>query len=218
MDLDILWKAIVPLTFLAIWALTALFNRDAKPLPSRTQSSNNPYGPRPTPATPSPRPAPVDRTPPIRWAPSTTSSTTTPRAGGNDDDIVILESSRTVRPNPTKGVSPTRRAKPKTPQTSRTAENPAVSTRAGLAGVSQSVNQHITKTLTLQPLSESSIATPVQSVTAAIASRSIDVGDVKRGLAGVAAAFSDPKRLREAIIVNEILKPPIALRGRSRRT
>ena len=35
MKLEILLQFIVPLTFLAIWALTSLLNRDAQPLPPR---------------------------------------------------------------------------------------------------------------------------------------------------------------------------------------
>jgi hypothetical protein len=214
MDLDILWKAIVPLTFLAIWALTALFNRDTKALPPRTQSSNNPYGLRPTPPPAPPRSATIERSPTIRWA-APGGGVSSAQKGGLDDDIVILDSPRTGRSGASKGVSPTRRSKPRPVQASK--PNQSATARGGLAGVSQSVNQSIATTLTLQPLSETSIATPVQSVTAATAATSIDVGDVKSGLAGVANAFSDPKRLREAIIVSVILQPPVSLRGRSRR-
>ena len=35
MRLEFLLQFIVPLTFLAIWALTSLLNRDAQPLPPR---------------------------------------------------------------------------------------------------------------------------------------------------------------------------------------
>jgi hypothetical protein len=42
MKLEILYQFIVPLTFLAIWALTSLLNRDAQPLPPR--ASRGPGG------------------------------------------------------------------------------------------------------------------------------------------------------------------------------
>lgn len=44
---DLLIQFIVPLTFLAIWALTSILNRDGQPLPQRPQ---RPGGPRPDPA------------------------------------------------------------------------------------------------------------------------------------------------------------------------
>jgi len=42
-----LFQFIVPLTFLAIWALTSLLNRDAQPLPPRPMRPPAPPGPRP---------------------------------------------------------------------------------------------------------------------------------------------------------------------------
>ena len=47
MKLDILLQFIVPLSFLAIWALTSLLNRDAQPLPPRPMRGPGPGGPRP---------------------------------------------------------------------------------------------------------------------------------------------------------------------------
>lgn len=44
---ELLIQFIVPLTFLAIWALTSILNRDGQPLPQRPQ---RPLGPRPDPA------------------------------------------------------------------------------------------------------------------------------------------------------------------------
>ena len=98
MRLEFLLQFIVPLTFLAIWALTSLLNRDAQPLPPRPGAGRMP-GPGPgsgsgpnrggagggfTPSargelarTGSPmsqgRPSPpgVDRTAPARWSSAT---------------------------------------------------------------------------------------------------------------------------------------------------
>lgn len=47
MKLEILFQFIVPLMFLAIWALTSLLNRDAQPLPPRPGRPNEPGGFRP---------------------------------------------------------------------------------------------------------------------------------------------------------------------------
>ena len=47
MRFEILIQFIVPLMFLAIWALTSLLNRDAQPLPPRPTRPPGPGGPRP---------------------------------------------------------------------------------------------------------------------------------------------------------------------------
>ncbi|MBV8609400.1 MAG: hypothetical protein JO034_18335, partial [Singulisphaera sp.] len=47
MRIDNLFQFIVPLTFLTIWALTSLFNREAQPLPPRSNRPPGPPGPRP---------------------------------------------------------------------------------------------------------------------------------------------------------------------------
>ncbi len=60
MRLDILIQFIVPLTFLAIWALTSILNRDAQPLPPRPGRPVGPGGQRPPARLPGqfdPRPA-----------------------------------------------------------------------------------------------------------------------------------------------------------------
>jgi len=47
MRFEILIQFIVPLMFLAIWALTSLLNRDAQPLPPRPGRPPGAGGPRP---------------------------------------------------------------------------------------------------------------------------------------------------------------------------
>src|SRR5262249_37789374 len=69
MRLEILIQFIVPLTFLAIWALTSILNRDAQPLPPRPGRPVGPGGQRPPnrlpgqldprPAQPLPEPLPA---------------------------------------------------------------------------------------------------------------------------------------------------------------
>src|SRR5690348_13520704 len=91
MRLEFLLQFIVPLTFLAIWALTSLLNRDAQPLPPRPGSGRGPgagpargtagggfspsmrgdlTGPArsSSPARPASSPM-ADRTVPARWSP-----------------------------------------------------------------------------------------------------------------------------------------------------
>ena len=47
MRFEVLIQFIVPLTFLAIWALTSILNRDAQPLPPRPGRPPGPGGMRP---------------------------------------------------------------------------------------------------------------------------------------------------------------------------
>ena len=125
MRLEILLQFIVPLTFLAIWALTSLLNREAQPLPPRPGRGPVPGGSRPGMSTPmagrgdlsvqsryaaGARPtAPVaERPAQARW--SGTSAQGRPggtgRAGGSDEGIVILESENRGSPLSTSSFSP----------------------------------------------------------------------------------------------------------------
>lgn len=260
MQIEVLLKAIVPLSLLAIWALTALFNREGKPLPNRVGGpSANPYGPNPgsavgsgvtsrplrpapPPGRPSPAPRPatlpnsvapssVNRPPTLRWGPpgSGVSGGGTSRTVGNDDDIVIIETSpgrpgsSSDCPSPGvgtysgqgRGVGPARRSKPKAvagpPRPTRSSEETSTPDR-GLSGVSQSVNQQLSaSSMTVQPLSVQSIASSV--VVVGDASGRLDHGPSPAR--SVIAALHDPIRVKEAILINEILSPPVSMRKRS---
>jgi len=111
MRLEFLLQFIVPLTFLAIWALTSLLNRDAQPLPPRPGAGRGPgsgparggvgggfapstRGDLTRSASPA-RPAPMvaDRTAPARWSSATAQGrpASIPMRSV-DDGIVIIES------------------------------------------------------------------------------------------------------------------------------
>jgi hypothetical protein len=136
MKLEILLQFIVPLTFLAIWALTSLLNREAQPLPPRPARSPAPGGARPAmsapvagrgdPSGPSryasgARPAaPVaDRPGQPRWSgtPAQGRSAGATRAGGSDDGIVILESETRPQQPSTSAFSPSSAASSRTART-----------------------------------------------------------------------------------------------------
>jgi len=213
---DALIRLIVPLSFMAIWALTSLFNRESRVKP----------GTRPTPLRPNPGPmtGPRSGEPTLRWntpmAPnrSTNPPGRTPIRVGGDDGIVILSSEnmrneretggRTVlglggkRPTKGKPVVPPRKAEPSPP-------------RSKLAGVSQNVNQHLTNTnLELTPL----MAMPPGSAMPSLGLSSLPtatpdmIGAIPR--TATAIALNDPKKLREALLLNEILSPPVSMRNR----
>jgi hypothetical protein len=215
MDLDIL-KFMVPLAFLAIWALTALFTREAKPLPGRIQAPPNPYAPRPASAPNLTRTTPVERSQPtIRWSPQGTPAPV-PRAGGNDDDIVILESTRQVRPgtNQGRGVAPARRSRSKPAPPAKPA--PVAPPKLAGTGVSQSVNQQLSSSMPIAPLTVQHSPTIVQSVASSV-QRDEGSDIALHRLGAIRAMLYDPARLREAILINEMLQPPVALRKRARR-
>lgn len=110
MRLEFLLQFIVPLTFLAIWALTSLLNRDAQPLPPRPGAGRVPgparggagggfspsaRGDLTRPVSPARPTSPVvDRTAPARWSSATVQGG---RPGSVptravDEGIVIIES------------------------------------------------------------------------------------------------------------------------------
>jgi hypothetical protein len=136
MRLEILLQFIVPLTFLAIWALTSLLNREAQPLPPRPGRGPVPGGPRPgmgapmagrgDPAGPSryatgARPATpvVERPTQARWTgtPAQGRPGGAVRAGGSDEGIVILESENRASQPSTSSFSPSASAGARTART-----------------------------------------------------------------------------------------------------
>ena len=112
MRFEILIQFIVPLTFLAIWALTSLLNRDAQPLPPRPGRPPGPGGVRPqnrAPGQAAPRPPGPGAPPPQPEAaapraerpegrldfgalqPPRERTPQRPSTGGMDDAIVYIE-------------------------------------------------------------------------------------------------------------------------------
>ncbi len=207
---DQLIRLIVPLSFMAIWAITSLFNRESKPMP-------RPGG------TPMPGPRPGEPT--MRWGPPNgdlnAAASRRGSANGADDDILVIRPSPTLRPGQPRGsqggaggLAPRRGSKAK-PASVPPKRAESVSTRPKLAGVTQNVNQQLTRSmLDLSPLTTaapSATSTTVGLSTAATApakSTYIAPSTV------LAISLRDPSRLREAFLVNELLQPPLALRAR----
>jgi hypothetical protein len=205
---DQLIRAIVPLTFLAIWALTSLFNRETKTFPPRPPGAPpQPLGPRPG-------------EPTMRWSPPPPTLNPTPRRVPiGDNDIVILQPDPSragrpgqARPSPQAG-GPRRgalRGKPAAPP-ARVPE-PAAS-RQRLGGVNQNVNQQLANPVGMTPLT--SIAPMSTSTGSSLASAPSSPSRTTTPVPTISTLIplmNDPIRLREAFLVNELLKPPLALR------
>ncbi len=214
-------RAIVPLSFMAIWALTSLFNRDTKPKPT-LRPMNRPDGSRVGMTT-----QPTEPT--LRFGSGSGGSATSnavrrPVPRQSDDDGIVILSSETNRleRDREKRLIPTTttakrasRGKPLVPQ--RKAD-PAPTRAPRLAGVSQNVNQHLTTTnLELTPLASmppvaSLGLSGVGSAAAVVVQSGIQTGGGVRPSVGF--GLNDPKRLREAFVLNEILQPPVSMRAR----
>ena len=203
---QLILRAILPISFVAIWALTALFNRESKGFPAR-----------PPGAPPSPGPRPGDPT--MRWGPPSAQSPGLRRVPIGDDDILIIQNdpSRPARPSPAR---PGQVGGARRPLKTRTASPPPPRKveptvgRAKLGGVSQIVNQQLARPVEL---------TPLTTIAPMVTSTNSDLSNAPSAPSKTSAVvttstliplMNDPLRLREAFIVNELFQPPLALRGR----
>ena len=212
-------RAIVPLSFMAIWALTSLFNRESKSKP-QLRPTFRPDGSR---VGMPPRPG----EPPLRFAStggggSNSTAPRSPPVRPNDDEGIVILSSETNRLEREKekrfgtggGSKKASRGKPIVPQ--RKPEPSPSRTRTKLAGVSQNVNQHLASTnLELTPL-PSMPTSPTLGLTGSLSPAAVAVGGAVEGgpRSAIGLRLADPARLREAFVLNEILQPPVSMRTR----
>ena len=232
---DNIFQFIVPLTFLAIWALTSLFNREAQPLPGRTGRPQPPGGPGKGMGTggtsTTSRTEGTNRDPSLRWSSTTAGERSTARRAADrpDDAILIIEETRRGSGPSSSSPSIRSNAAPGSKRTNRTRSAPAGSPkRAELGGTLRALSgslsssvpmpQHMSRTLEMDPLAmphSPLMASTPSNLSRTIAEatkmpdRPIPVTDDFRLL------LNSPAKLREAIIVNEILQPPLSMRRRS---
>jgi hypothetical protein len=227
-----LFQFIVPLAFLAIWALTSLFNREAQPLPPRAGGRPlDPNGPRPQPAPGAPRPGErrpdfPAREPADRWsAPSGQDRPASYRPQGREDGIVILEA-QTRRPAPgapgrpgTVKRAPRSKANPPAP-----AKRPEASTpRALSASMGQPIAPLVNRPVELKPLAGSQPASPLTSAETQTLTRPTAVASQAGAPGGVSAGdlrqwLASPAKVRDGVVLGEVLRRPPGLRGRGRRS
>jgi hypothetical protein len=203
-------RAIVPISFAAIWVLTSLFNRESKGFPARTNPPNPALGPKPG-------------DPTMRWStPPPPKPPGTRRVPIGDDDILIIQNDpsrpgRPPQPRPFQSTGPRRSSKVRatTPAPAKI-ESPAA--RPRLAGVNQNVNQQLANPVALTPLT--TIA-PMATATGSDLANAPSAPSKTSAVVSVSTLIPlmmNPIRLRETFIVNELLQPPLALRrGRNHR-
>ncbi len=230
MRLDSLFPFIVPLTFLAIWALTSLLNRDAQPLPPRPGRSGPPRPPRPMsgPAAARAQPArewggPQSR-PLERQRPAPLSGLS--RGASGDEGIVILGPSNESRrggrgdlapppPRPPRAAKAQRGGKGRGAAGSRS-QTPEQSTpRALSAMVNESMAETRNRPLEITPLASplTPLMVPLSGASSALAAEKAVDRPVGVPVEHIRLALSAPDRLRELALLSEILKPPLSLRS-----
>ena len=254
MRLEILIQFIVPLTFLAIWALTSLLNRDAQPLPPRPGRPGGgpggapplargpgqaearppaaPLQPRPSAASPAPPPSQAASAWPGPGAPPSSRDRLRPRQTQNlDEAIVYIENG----PGP-RGGTRTGASSPSSSRASRTA--PARRSFRGRAAASpppapqgrsepetpRALSDMMSQSRALQkakPLELTPLSAPIVGLTRTLSDYTAEpdvnrrhAGDSRPTLNGVEVRnlLATPGRIREVILLNEILQPPLALR------
>ena len=204
--MDDLLKILVPVGFFIFWVVTKLSERNVKPL--ELKGSPPPYKPV-APQRPQPQPQAVQatRAPMLRWSNQVGGE---PSNLTRDEEIIILGSeTRPVRP----GSVPTVRRQPNRGRSGNAPANrpvpvapkPAKSKR--LVEVSLGVSQSLNENLSRRHLTDSTPTTRISSFAAPVKSEAATA----RGVA-IRMLLKDPERVREAIIINEILQPPVSLR------
>jgi hypothetical protein len=222
MELEILLKMVVPLVLLAIWALTSLLNREARPMPPRMGQG---LGPRPGGLPPSPRPleravVTPAREPSPRWQPTPGAMSPAARRppGRPDEEILIIRSETT----PSRQASPSPQARPggslRKASRGRAAGSPArrieptpvkpLATAPGL-GLITPVN----RPLEVAPLTVSQPALTAEEAASSTGATSANPKVVAdRRSIDLRRALGSRDRVREAFVLNELLQPPLALR------
>ena len=233
MRIEQLYQFIVPLMFLAIWALTSLFSREAQQIPPRSARPPGPNGPRPgtdsgraqdwrnealsrqVPQQPPPGPSPASPRPATR------------SALRPEDGIVILESETSQRrsqaSSATRQQGVTRRPAAKArkpPLPARQVESTSHNTLGGsLASTMISTvepSQGLTK-LTLGPVSGPLHGTThdLMTVSAAAVSRPVDRSSASAQ--ELRELLKSPEKVLQMMLLKELLGPPVSLRGKSLR-
>lgn len=202
---ELIFKLFIPLIFFAIWGVTHLFNRESKGFAPRPTGTGTTTGVRPG-------------DPTLRWGPTNPSAPpSSRRVAIGDDDILIIpnDPSRPARPASLRSspTTPRRAVKSRSVPAAPKKAEPGL-TRSKMSGVSQNVNQQLARPIDLTPLT--TIAPMANSTGSDLANAPSAPSKTSAVLtvSTLIPLMNDPIRLREAFIVNELLRPPLALRDR----
>lgn len=236
MRFENIFQFIVPLTFFAIWALTSLFNREAQPLPPRSGRPPGPNGPRPTPTASPDAPRPVERgadrsqrDPTMRWTkPSAPDRPPVRRPPAMEDvgnDVLRIPAEPARRPPPQKAVSgpePRRAARsrpaPSAPPKRTEPTRPEPSQASALSrSMEHDIALPVNRRLVLDSMPESLAAATAtdMGLSAPLPERAASPAPLAGNDLGLLLA--SPSKLHQAIILNELFQPPLALRSTARR-
>ncbi len=221
---EILIQFILPILFLAVWAITMLLNRDAQPLPPRAGRPGGFGESRPVPRpTNTKAPARTTRdwnapTPQSRPLSEASRAGRTNWAGG--EEILYLgesqESRRARRPDQTAPARSTRGNRQSRASKSKAGPTPQAPDSASTRKFSNLVNQSLSESqsgrMDFTPLAASlssqmaSLSQPSATATPA----RITPPPVSPSLEFIQAAIASTERLRAQIVLNEILGPPLS--------
>ncbi len=214
-NIEGLFKLLVPAIFLILWALNQIFNKEGTPARSRP-GTGGPLGPRPGGLPPAPRP--LDRSIATGREPSRPS---TPPPGGSrarDDEIVIIQSETTrplTSPRPTNGASGARRATSRT----RSGRPPASRPPADSSPVNRSKPPSSASLFEVPPSPATSMGITVPPSTTGRPGENTNLStplligvDPPITASSIAESLKRRATIREAILINELLNPPLSLR------
>ena len=216
MKIENLLPLLVPATFIALYLITSIFNRDAQPLPARKPKSLGPgFDPR----------APRPYLPPRGsmgagqvGSPGSTAARAVPPLREPD---MVIQDVRTSTPLKEAEAALRRFTKSRKKSAAKLATTDASkSTSAGMSrSMGESIGDTVGSGLGLSPLALPPSPLLHQDVdplsTYSRASVSTSKGPTTRDI-DIKALVASPARLQEAWILSEILGPPLSLRGRGK--
>lgn len=190
MNLGDLLKLIIPALFLVIWAVNQLLGKEEVTAPPRGQ----PIGPRPGGLPPAPRPpaSASQQVPQGSAQPASPAQPPRPKPASfaNPEEIFVIRADAEPNPRPAPRPAPAPARRQPRPKPSKRAPEPTAP-----------------KWLTPLPTSLETTPLSVQAPSAGPAT------SLTTAVHPLAELVRSPDRLREALILNEVLGPPRALRG-----
>jgi hypothetical protein len=207
---------LVLLTFiisLVGWALRELVNKEAPPIPQRPQ----PPAGWPNPPRPAERAAqPPERDPSLLWS-GQPSAGSRPRGSNASEDVIILSSETLRTPMATVPRSTAAPARPRPVKRRQAPASPAGRPEpAKPRRLGEAIGQNLAATH-LQPMEVKPLLGPQAVRESATAQTATTAARTSPALENLRAALATPDQVRQAFLLAELLRPPLALRNRPKR-